>query len=144
MFGEPADHAAGGGADGDRTQQGRRRQADEDAHAAAPAGPLAPQVVAGVGDVDLAVLVTLDQNDALRSDLLLFDEPHELVEVLLRRLECRVGCQNEVVGVAHKCLLASLRESDPLCRVAAGRPYGRPAQVHFLAGVYSRASMAAA
>ena len=79
--------AAGRGADGDGGEQRRRRQADEHADAAAPAEALAAEVVAGLADVDLAVRVALDEDHALGPDLLLLDELHQRVEVLLGRLQ---------------------------------------------------------
>ena len=87
VLGELADHAAGGGADGDRREQRRRGEADQDADAAAPAHALAAEVVAGLRDADLAALVVLDEDHAVALDLLVLDELHELVEVLLGRLD---------------------------------------------------------
>ena len=98
---ELADQAAGRGADGDRGEQRRRRQADEHADAAAPAEALAAEVVAGLADVDLAVRVVLDEDHALGPDLLLLDERYQRVEVLLGRLHCRIGGHDHVVGVTH-------------------------------------------
>ena len=91
VLGELADDAAGGGADGDRGEQRRRGQADEDADAAAPAHALAAEVVAGLRDADLAALVVLDEDDALALDLLVLDELHQPVEILLGRLDGRVA-----------------------------------------------------
>ena len=95
-------HAAGGGADGDRAEQRRREEADDDADAAAPAQALAAEVVAGLADLDLAVGVVRDEDHALGPDLLVLDELHEPVEVLLGRLDGRVAGHDDVEGVAHR------------------------------------------
>ena len=98
---ELADDSSGGGADGDGGQERRSREADEDADAASPAQALAAEVVAGLAHVDLAVLVTRDEDHALGPDLLLPDERHQRVEVLLRRLQLRIRCHDHVVTVTH-------------------------------------------
>jgi hypothetical protein len=103
--GEPADEAAGGGADGDRGQQRWSREADEHAHAAAPAHALAAEMVTGLGHADLAALVVLDEDEALALDLLVLDESHEPVEVLLGRLGGRVRGHDDRECVAHWSLL---------------------------------------
>ena len=130
VLGEPADHAAGGGADGDRAEHRRRRQADEHADAAAPAGALAAQVAAGVGDVDLAGLVARDEDHPVGLDLLLLDEPNELVEVLLGRLERRVAGQDQIECVAHGPSLAlrlwSSDRASRICRMLSFRESARP------------------
>ena len=82
-------------------EQRRRRQADEHADAAAPAHALAAEVVAGLRDADLAALVVLDEDQALALDLLVLDELHEPVEVLLGRLDGRIRGHDERERVAH-------------------------------------------
>ena len=101
VLGELADDAAGGGADGDRGEQRRRGEADQDAHAAAPAHALAAEVVAGLRDADLAALVVLDEDDALALDLLVLDELHQLVEVLLGCLDALIAGHDDRERVAH-------------------------------------------
>jgi len=106
VLGEPADEPARRGAHGDRGHQGRRREPDQHADPTAPAEPLATQLVAGVDHPDLALLVPLHEDHALGPDLLLLDEVHELVEVLLGGLEGLVAGQDEFGRVAYGSLLA--------------------------------------
>ena len=111
---ELADEAAGRGADGDGGEQRRSRQADEHADAAAPAQALAAEVVAGLADVDLAVHVALDEDHALGADLLLLDERYQRVEVLLGRLQRRIGCHDHVVAVTHGLPLRPAGRRSPM------------------------------
>ena len=126
VLGEPADDAAGRGADGDGASSGGAARPTSDADAAAPARALAAQVVAGVGDVDLAGLVAADQDHAVGPDLLLLDELAQLVEVLLGRLERRVGGQDQVVGVAHNASLCLLANHTRHAGLRRGGRHGRP------------------
>ena len=87
VLGELADQRAGRSAHDHRGQHRRGDQTDEETDAAAPAHALAAQVVAGLVDDDLALLVFLDQDHAVGLDLLALDELHQRVEVLLRRLD---------------------------------------------------------
>ena len=105
VLGEPADQRTSAGADGDRAEHGRRRQADEHADAAAPPGALAAEVAARVGHVHHAGCVACDEDHAVGLDLFLLDEPHERVEVLLGLLKRRVAGQDQVECVAHDRLL---------------------------------------
>ena len=110
VLGELADDAAGGGADG-----GRRRAA------AAPPGRRGrrrrrpSRRPCGRGGRRCAVTWTspssscVDEDHALGLDLLVLDELHQLVEVLLGRLERRVAGQDEVVGVSHDPSLMRVR-----------------------------------
>ena len=116
VLGELADDAAGGRADGRRGQQRRRGQADQDAHAAAPAHALAAEVVAGLRDADLAALVVLDEDDALALDLLVLDELHQPIEVLLGRLDALIAGHDDRERVAHWSLPGPLGESGRRCR----------------------------
>jgi hypothetical protein len=113
VLGEPADQAAGGGADRDRAEQGRREQADQEADAAAPAQALAAQVVARLGHGDLATLVFFDEDDAFALDLLALDQLHEPVKVLLGRLDGRVAGHDDVIRVAHGSLLVFSNRCSP-------------------------------
>ena len=55
LAGELADDAAGGGSDGRGREQRRREEAHDEADAAADLGALAPEVVAGLLDLHLAL-----------------------------------------------------------------------------------------
>jgi hypothetical protein len=101
VLGELADDAAGRRADCRRGEQRRRRQADQDADAAAPAHALAAEVVAGLRDADPAVLVVLDEDHALALDLLVLDELDQPVEVLLGRLDGLVAGHDHIEPVSH-------------------------------------------
>jgi hypothetical protein len=98
---EFADQAARRAADYDRAQQGRREQAHDQAHAAAPPHALPAQVVTGLGDLHLAVCAMLNQDHALGSDRLVLHPQHQGVEVLLRRPSRRVRRHDHVKHVSH-------------------------------------------
>jgi hypothetical protein len=61
-------------------------------------------VIAGLADAYLTVEVVLDQDHALRPDLLVLDQPDQVVKVTLGRPDALVGGHDHVEGVAH-CLL---------------------------------------
>ena len=96
----PQECAAGSTDDGGR-QQGRSSQPDRDADAAAPTHTLAAQMVAGLVDGDATLLVLLYQDHALGLDLLVLDQLHQPVEVLLGRLKALVARQKNALRFAH-------------------------------------------
>ena len=116
VLGELPDDAAGGRADGGRGEQRRRRETDQDAYAAAPAHALAPEVVAGLRHADLAALVVLDEDHALALDLLVLDELHQPVEVLLGRLSGRICGHDDRERVAHWSPSLILAMGSPIPR----------------------------
>ncbi len=71
-------------------------QPDDDAHTAAPARALAAEVIAGVGDGDVAVRVLGDEDRALDLHLLVLHEPNEPVEVALGRIDVLVYADYDV------------------------------------------------
>ena len=85
---EPADHPAGDRPDGDRRQQRRREQAHRDPDSAAPARPLAAEVVARLAHADAPVLRVGDEDDPVDRDLLRLDERDQRLEVLRRLGRC--------------------------------------------------------
>ena len=66
---ELADHPARDRPDGDRREQRRREQPDREPDPAAPARPLAAEVVARLAHRDAPVLGVRDEDDALDRDL---------------------------------------------------------------------------
>ena len=95
---ELADHPARDRPDGDRREQRRREQADREPDSAAPARPLAAEVVARLPHADAAVLRVRDEDDALDRDLLLLDERDERLEVLRRLVDVLVTGDEDVGG----------------------------------------------
>ena len=93
---ELADHPARDRPDGDRREQRRREQADREPDAAAPARPLAAEVVAGLLHRDAAVLRVRDEDDALDRDLLVLDERDQRLEVLRRLVDVLVAGDEDV------------------------------------------------
>ena len=106
VLGELADDAACGRAHCGRGQQRRSREADQHSYAAAPAHALTSEVVARLRDADLAALVVLDEDEPLALDLLVLDELHQPVEVLLGRLDGLIAGHDERECVTHWSLLA--------------------------------------
>ena len=105
VSGELADHAADRAADDRRCQQRRREQPDDQPDAAADLQALASEVVAGFLDRDGAVGVNGDEHHALHVELLVLDELHERVELLLGQVGDQVRRDDDVeLGVAHDSL----------------------------------------
>ncbi len=134
------DPARRGPHDGRRQQRGSG-QAHEEADRAAVAQPLAAEVVAGLLDDDVVVLVVADQDRALDSDLLRLHGCDEIVELLRRRIDIRV-CGNQDVGqlVSHE--FVSRKRCDRLCRPSfepmVGGWQGPPAPADRAVPNYSR------
>ena len=76
-----AHQRAGGRADHGGGEERRRREAHEEPDTAAPGGTLAAQLVAGLGDGDLAVRVLRDEDGAVDLDRARLDGRDERVEV---------------------------------------------------------------
>ncbi len=110
VLSELADQAAHRAADGNRCEQRRREQAHHQADATAPPQALAAQVVAGLGQLHLAVGVMLDQDHALRPDRFVLDQPHKRVKVLLGQPSGRVRSHDHIEGIPH-CLSSHRFES---------------------------------
>ena len=94
---ELADHPACNCPDRDRRKQRRREQADREPDPAAPAHPLATQVVARLPHRDTAVPCMRDENHTLDLELLLLDERDKRLEVARCLLDLLVA-RNEHVG----------------------------------------------
>ena len=97
---ELADHPARDSPDRDRRQQRRREQANREPDPAAPAQPLATEVVARLANRDTAVLGVRHQDDALDRDALVPDASDERLEVLRRLVDLLVA-RDEHIG---RCL----------------------------------------
>ena len=116
---ELADHPARDRADRDRREQRRREQPDREPDPAAPAHPLAAEVVAGLPHRDAAVLRVRDEDHALDLDLLLLDERDQRLEVARRRRRCpgsrrrerRSACQPSSLLSAFVTVAASRRRA---------------------------------
>ena len=96
VAGESADHPARDRPDGDRREQRRREQANREPDPAAPACPLAAEVVARLLHGDAAVLRVRDEDHALDLDFLLLDERDERLEVLRRLVDVAVARDEDI------------------------------------------------
>src|SRR4029079_3978033 len=93
----------GGGSDDRRRQQRWCEEADGEADASSHLEAPAAEVVAGLGHVDLAVGVLLDQHDALDRDRLVLGQLHHRVEVLLGEVLDEVRGDQHVLRVVTHC-----------------------------------------
>ena len=86
-----------------RGEERRREEADDETDASAHLGALAPEMVARLLHLDLALGVLRDEHDAVGGDRARVGELHVSVEVLLRKVGDQVdGDENiELVVVAH-------------------------------------------
>ena len=116
VVGELADDPAGDRADGDRREQRGREEANRKPDPAAPARPLAAEVVARLAHADAAVLLVRHEDDALDRDLLLLDEREERLEVLRRLVDVLVA-RDEHVG---RCLGHHESPFDSMPRGSSG------------------------
>ena len=112
VVGESADHPACDRPDGDRREQRRRKQADREPDPAAPAGPLAAEVVAGLLHRDASVLRVRDEDDALDRDFLLLDQRDERLEVFRRLVDVLVTGNEDVGGVSAMAALPWFHSDD--------------------------------
>lgn len=58
-------------------------------------------MITGLGDRHPAPGITLDQDHTLRPDLLLLHPPNERVEIMLSRVNGRVGGHDHIKGLTH-------------------------------------------
>ncbi len=98
VVGESADHPARDRPDRDRREHRRREQAHREPDAAAPACPLAAEVVARLLHGDAAVFRVRDEDHALDLDFLLLDERDERLEVLRRLVDVLVTGNEDIGG----------------------------------------------
>ena len=81
--------------------------------------PFAAEVVAGLADAQLALLVLLDQDHAVGLDLLVLHQLRELIEVLFGRLSSHVSGHDDDV-------LVVLAHFDSPCRYGSTRQFQGP------------------
>ena len=122
---ELADHPTRNRTDRHRREQRRGEQPDGEPDPAAPAHPLAAEIVARLPHGDAAILRVRDKDHALDLDSLVFDERDERLEVSSRPVDVLVtGDENVGRRISHWASWQRAADSDP--RFAWGRhPIGR-------------------
>ena len=104
VLGELADQGTCCRADGDRSKQRWREEADHEANTSTPAHALATHVVAGLGHTHFTVRVMLDEDHPLGPQSLVFDQLDDGLKVLLGRLEALIASHDDIKGIFH-CVL---------------------------------------
>ncbi len=91
LLGEPAHEPTHRPTDDDGAEHRRVEEADEHADAATPPEALAPEMVGGVGHLHLPVGSVFDEDDAVGRDRPVGHECRQRIEVVLGRIDRRVG-----------------------------------------------------